>query len=336
MITIKPYLKLVRPYGMLFIGLAPLFCAVCTGETSSMRLGVLLAIGLLAHTFTFVQNDYFDLEVDTHSKYVSHRPLVIGVITQKKVVGIMFFSFFLSVALSLFFLFTTLSFFLLLLSFVLITLYNKYSKRFPGMEYVLGLGILIFGLFGAFSVTSSINALAWIIAAVGFFQWIFSVGVSANLKDVKYDRQQKIRTTPMILGVTTVKKELKKPVLFKTYVYSVKALHLISLTLPLLLGYSSLYLYGLPLPIFSFILLVFLLSFTTQKILTTPLRKRDTLLKYEGIHEGLALLAIPVVLLDFFMSTLGVPQTLLLIGLIIIWPLFFLRVLFGKAMIPLE
>ena len=53
------YIKLIRPYGILFLGLTPVFGAICNGEFHLLHLFLLLIIGLLAHVFTFVQNDIF-------------------------------------------------------------------------------------------------------------------------------------------------------------------------------------------------------------------------------------------------------------------------------------
>ena len=80
----KNYLILIRPYGMLFLGFTPVFGAIANGEVNYFNLIILLIIGLLAHVFTFVQNDYYDIEIDSKSEYVSNRPLVKGNITQKK------------------------------------------------------------------------------------------------------------------------------------------------------------------------------------------------------------------------------------------------------------
>ena len=79
----KNYLILIRPYGMLFLGFTPVFGAIANGEFNLIHLTILLIIGLLAHIFTFVQNDYYDTAIDSKSKYVSNRPLVTGSITQK-------------------------------------------------------------------------------------------------------------------------------------------------------------------------------------------------------------------------------------------------------------
>ncbi len=134
----KSYLKLIRPYGMLFLGFTPVFGAIANGEFKLSHLFILFIIGLLAHIFTFVQNDYFDVEVDSKSKYVSNRPLATGSISQKTVVVIFLSSFILSLVLVIIFFFSLQSFVVLLLSFLFITLYNKYSNFYDFFHFLYG------------------------------------------------------------------------------------------------------------------------------------------------------------------------------------------------------
>ena len=84
----KDYLILIRPYGMLFLGFTPVFGAIANGEFNFLHLTLLLIIGIFAHIFTFVQNDYYDIAIDSKSKYVSNRPLLGGIITKKKAASI--------------------------------------------------------------------------------------------------------------------------------------------------------------------------------------------------------------------------------------------------------
>ncbi len=330
------YFKLIRPYGMLFLGLTPVFGAVCNGEFDYLKLLNLLIIGFLMHIFTFVENDFYDIEIDKKSKYVLDRPLASGVISKKTVFIIILFSLILSIILTFIFLFTVPSFFVLLLSFFFITLYNKYSKKVQGMEYVLSTGVFTFGVFGALTVSNTITLLAILISLLGFMQWLFSVGISANLKDVEYDSKMKIKTTPILFGVKVVNKELIRPPVFKMYAYGIKIIHIVIASLPFLLLFTSITLFNLPIPFVCFFILSIIMIYTTYKILSIPLKKRDSMLRYEGAHEGFALLLIPIVLMSYLIENFDVVPTLLLILLIIFWPLLFLRILFGKKMIPLE
>ncbi len=332
----KNYLKLIRPYGMLFLGFTPVFGAIANGEFSFSHLAILLIIGLLAHIFTFVQNDYYDVEIDSKSKYVKNRPFVTGNISQKKVIFIFLSSLIIALILAIIFFFSFYSFFVLLLSFLFITLYNKYSKCFFGMEYVLGVGIFTYGIFGALTVSDKISSFALLISALGFMQWLFSVGISANLKDVEFDSKLGIRTTPAVFGVHVSGEKLIVPLLFSLYAFIIKFLHILLISLTFFLGYSSIFLYGIPIPVICFLILSISLLYLTFKILSMPISKRDKMLIYAGFQEGLAFLLIPISLMSYLVENISILATFLLILLLILWPLFWFRVLFGKKMIPLE
>lgn len=332
----KLYLKLIRPYGMLFIGFSPFFGAIANGEFRLLPLTILVIIGMLAHIFTFVQNDYYDTEIDRKSKYVSNRPLVTQGISKKTAIAIFFSSFILSLILNIAFLFTAYSFFALLLSFLCMTLYNKYSKRLFGMEYILSIGVFLYGIFGALTVTNSISNLAIIISAVGFMNWLFSVGISANLKDVEFDTKLGIKTTPAVFGVYVKNKRLFIPTSFRIYTYFIKIIHVLIAALPFILGYTSIFVYNVPIPGICFLIITISLFYLTKKILSTPISKRDNMLINIGLQEGLALLMIPVVLTNILVDNIALLPTILLILLLIFWPLFWFRYLFGKKMIPLE
>lgn len=330
------YVKLVRPYGLLFLGFTPFFGAICNGEKDFIRLLLFVLIGVLIHVFTFVQNDYLDLEIDRKSPYVLDRPLVTGKIKTKTALYIVIISFLLSIIITLLFLFTVLSFSMLLLSFLLITLYNMYNKRHFGMEYILAIGVFTTGLFGAYSVSSEISGLAIIVSLVNMMQWIFSVGIFANLKDVKYDAKIGTKTTPTILGVKIIDEDFRIPFLFVGYAFFIKTLHILIASLPFLFGFTMIFVFDLPIPFLFFILLSTAVLYLVAKIFSTPLSKRDRMLVYEGLQEGLSQLLIPVALMSFLFENIGVVQTVLIIILMVVWPLSSLRLVFGKKLIPLE
>jgi 4-hydroxybenzoate polyprenyltransferase len=321
---------------MLFLGFTPVFGAIANGESDYINLTALLCIGLLAHIFTFVQNDYYDMEIDRKSEYVSNRPLVKGNITQKKAVVLFFSTFLISVFISIVFLFSLYSLVVLLFSFLLMTFYNKYSKKHFGMEYVLGMGVFTYGIFGALTFSNNISNLAIIVSFFGFMQWLFSVGISANLKDVEYDNKLGIKTTPMIFGVKSIKNDLIIPISFKIYAIGIKILHILIAVLPFYLGYTSIFAYNIPIPLFLFIIVSIILLYFTIKIIINPKKERDKMLIYAGLQEGFTLLLLPIFLLSILIDKFGGIQTLLLILIFIFWPLFWFRILFGKKMIPLE
>jgi len=336
MIRFKEYAKLIRPYGILFLGFTPVFGAICNGDSDFTHLFILFIIGILAHIFTFVQNDIFDIDIDKKSSYVSERPLIMGTVSKGEAAFLVMFSLLLSVVMAGVFLFTSLSFLVLLLSFLLMTLYNKYSKRLFAMEYILGIGVFTYSLFGALTVSEKVSTLAIIIGLVGMMQWLFSVGVFANMKDVKYDTRLGVKTTPTMFGVKELNDELQIPAMFKGYAFVIKILHIFIASLPFLLQFTSIYVFNLPIPLLSFIFLSIIILYLVAKIFYTPLSERDKMLVYEGLQEGLSLLLIPVALTSFLFEKIGITQTMLIITLMILWPLSSLRVVFGKKLIPLE
>ena len=332
----KQYLILVRPYGMLFLGFTPVFGAIANGDFSFSNLVILFIIGIFSHIFTFSQNDYYDVEIDNKSKYVSNRPLTTGSITKKAVLVVFTSSFVICMLLTIVFFFSIKSLMALLLAFIFITLYNKYSKRFFGMEYVLGAGVFTYGIFGALTVSNNISSLAIIVSAVGFMQWLFSVGISANLKDVEFDSKLGIRTTPTMFGVHVSNKKLMIPKSFLVYAFLIKFVHILIASLPFFLGYVSIFIYDMPIPEFCFLIISIILLYLTFKILSTPLQERDKMLIYVGLQEGLALLLVPIALMSYLTENILILPTFLIILLFIFWPLFWFRLLFGKRMIPLE
>ena len=120
------------------------------------------------------------------------------------------------------------------------------------------------------------------------------------------------------------------------YTYAIKGIHLMFAMLPFILGYTSILLNGYPIPLLGFFILACILLFTTRRILTTSLKERNLMLRYEGAHEGLALLLIPLVLLSYLVEHVGVLPTFCFMLFLIFWPLLCLRLLFGKNLIPLE
>ena len=333
---IREYVKLIRPYGILFIGMTPVFGALCNGLFDGTSLFVLLMIGILGHIFVFVQNDYFDFEIDRQSRYVMKRPLLSGVVSRHGARLLFLGAFFLSLLLTCIFFFSVYCILFLLFAFLFMTVYNRLSKRKPLMEYVLGVAVFFYGLFGACAASESISVFAFLISSVGFLQWVFSVGVSANLKDVEFDTKLKIRTTPVVFGTKAIGNELRKPVSFVLYAYGIKLLHLGIVALPFFFGFSSPFLFGYPFPLIGFLCIAGLLLFSTGKILVLTIDQRNQMLRYEGLHEGLALLLIPFVLLSYLVAHVGLFPPVLLILFLILWPLVCLRILYGKNLIPLE
>jgi 4-hydroxybenzoate polyprenyltransferase len=335
-LVVKQYLILMRPYGMLFLGFTPVFGALANGETQIMNLFFLLIIGCFSHIFTFVQNDYYDVAVDSKSAYVAGRPLITGSIPLGVVVWIIWLSFMCSLLIAGIVLFSIFSFIVLLLSFVCMTFYNRLSKRFAGMEYILSMGVLCFGLFGALTVSENLSVLVVLVVLFGFFQWLFSVGVCANLKDVEFDTQQGISTTPVLFGVHVEKGLLVIPGLFRVYAFGIKIVHILMALLVVVLEYTSFWVGVFPIPGLLFVVISFIIVFLSYRIVSFKVVERDVLLISIGLQEGLSFLLLPVALMRVLVEQISLVGTILLLVVLVVWPVFWFRVLYGRRLIPLE
>jgi 4-hydroxybenzoate polyprenyltransferase len=321
---------------MLFLGFTPVFGALVNGEFNLFNILLLLVAGCLFHVFTFVQNDYFDVDVDQKSIYVANRPLSSGSVSLFMVVLIIGGSFIFSLLIALVFFFSYYSFFALLIAFFCITVYNRLSKRFAGMEYILGAGVLFFGLFGALTVSDSISWFVMLVVWFGFFQWLFSVGVSANLKDVEFDTKQGISTTPVLLGAHISENSLVVPWLFKVYAFVVKFIHILMAFFILFFGYASFFVGSFPFPGVLFGVISVILLYLTYRILYVSFAERDSMLIFIGLQEGLSFLLLPVALMSVLIENFSLSFSVLLLVVLIVWPMFWFRVLFGGHLIPLE
>ena len=200
------------------------------------------------------------------------------------------------------------------------------------MEYVLGVVHLFFGLFGALTVSDVLSPL---VIFVVLFVLIQHAGVSANFKDVKYDSEQGIKTTPILLGVRAVDDELRIPAVFKIYAFSIRGINIGIALLPFIAGYVSMFLYSFPIPIICFFILSPLIIYTQWKMLSTPLSERDTMVRYAGLLEVLTYFLLPVVLMSYLTENINIFAPILLIVVPPLWVKFYVRAFFGKRM-PLE
>ena len=333
---IKDYIVLIRPYWIVFFGLIPAIGAMCNGQFNVFPLIVLFIIGMFSYIFGFVQNDYFDKNIDKESQYVSERPFAKETISEKGVIFLILFSFFMSLALAYVFIFTISSFSVLLLSFFLITLYNKFSKRIFGMEYVLGLGAYTSGLFGALTYSDNLTSLVLFILPLALLQFVFDVGVLASLKDVKYDAMMGVKTTPIVFGVKVITDELIIPTAFIVYAFFIKGAHIAIALSIFLTEYASFFAYSLPIPGILILSFSVIILYTLWKIMSTSLLHRDKMLIYIGLNELLTYFLIPTILMAYLSENINIFMPVLLLIGPTLWLAFSLRVIYGKKMVPLE
>jgi len=329
------YLRLIRPYGMLFLGFAPVFGAVAGGVTQGSTLWLLFVLGMLYHVFTFVLNDVIDVGVDARSRYVAARPLLEGGVTRLMAVVLVF----LSLASLLIVAGVTGS----VLTFVFVVVavscsaaYNLWSKQAAFLEYVLGFGVFSLVLAGTFAGHGSLTTVAFDVAVAFLLQWVFSVGIAANLKDVEEDTKQGVFTSPTVLGVNFASDRVVLPYGFQLYAWLISVSYILMLGNVFYEGLLNGFIGGVPVAWIGFVIIMVGLFWTTWKILQGPSPSRDAFLRYAGLHEGLALLLVPMTLLTLLLSAIGVTMTVLVFVVIAAWPLAWFRFLYGPRLIPLE
>ena len=329
------YLRLVRPYGMLFLGLAPLFGALANGGTSPVVLVVLLFMGMMYHVFTFVYNDVVDMAIDARSRFVAARPLLKGGVPKSHAIELAAGAVVVVVGLAV----CTWSLLTVVLALAALgsaAVYNLMSKRGPFLEYVLGVGVFCLVLAGVLAVQPHVTGSAWIVAGAFFLQWVFSVGVAANLKDIEEDTKNGVFTSPTYFGVRHVSGRVIVSFRFQVFMVLVSVSYIVLLGLLYVKGYLSGFIDGIPLGWVGFSVISMALLVTTWGLSRGPSPSRERFLRYAGVHEGLALLLVPMALLSLLVSTLGVTVALLFFVAIIAWPLSWFRLLYGKKLIPLE
>jgi len=317
----RAYVQLMRLYGI-FMAMMPLLGALSNGIFD--KLFFLLLVGISANIFGFIQNDYFDIEIDRKSGYVADRPLASGVISKQEAVMLMALLFIISAVITLAF-FTYLSFIFLLIYYLFYTLYNKFSKKYPWMEYALGMaGTMIF-LAGATSLKESINTATMLMAFLPLPKYAFNVGVSANLKDLKYDSMQGVITTPGIFGAYA-DDMIHIPISFIRYGYALK---LVFSTIAL----AALYFY--PLYFSPFLLLASItgMLYTMTKIFEN-VNNRSKMLFYAEIHEIFTYAVIASIPYDYIAIHSSVFLAFSVLILPPLWILSVIKIMLGGK--PLE
>lgn len=308
---IKAYAQLVRPYAI-FMATMPILGAISNGIFENLLL--LLLMGIFANMFGMVENDYFDIEIDKKSQHAKQRPLAMDIISKKEAIAFMLLLLILSIIISLYL--SIYSFIFLLLYFLFYTIYNKFSKKYAFMEYSLGIaGSMIF-LAGAFSGNFEIFEGCLFISFLPILKYAFNVGISANLKDLKYDLMQDVRTTPAIFGVNAT-----IPKTFILYSWVIKFLFIFVTV------FALCYFYGI---VSSLLLSISILAliYTHFKIFEN-IEERKKMLYYAEIHEIFAYISISSILYDYTAIKYNAFLSFSLVILPTIWIIICIKSLFG-------
>ena len=318
---LKGYLQLMRLYGI-FIVMMPVIGAIANGIFHHLLL--LLIVGIAANIFGFVQNDYFDIEIDKKSGYVANRPLASGLISKGEAVAFMAILFSISLLITMLF-FSYFSLLFLLLYYIFYTLYNRLSKRFAWMEYSLGLAAMMIFLAGSFSYKKEIAFYCLLASFLPLLKYAFNVGVSANLKDIKYDLMQGVVTTPAIFGAKA-NDEIYLPKTFVYYGYVLKIAFII-------ISFSILYYLPAKISLVLAGVISFSLIYTIYKIFEN-VEKRAEMLFYAEIHEIFTYIMLAAIFYDYIAINVNAFLSFALVIVPPIWIILCLKIFFGGK--PLE
>jgi len=232
-------------------GVAPVLGALSMWTTNTpctfttlLPLLILFCIGCFSHVYGFVINDLVDIRVDKLSNELFARPLVSGSISRKKAaifaVVCMIFSFILSIFFYKGLVSYILLFSILIFAYILATIYNFASKKYPGMDFFVAGAIFFLILFGAATATESVeqllsNPLIWIVALIGALQVLFMNMINGAtlqvlfmnmfngaIKDIDHDEKGLANTLAIRLGAKTRKGVITLPTSFKTVGYAVE------------------------------------------------------------------------------------------------------------------
>jgi len=245
---IRKYLEISRLFNMGLTGVAPVLGALSMWTTNTpctfttlLPLLILFCIGCFSHVYGFVINDLVDIKVDKLSNELFARPLVSGSISRKKATIFAVVCMISSFILSMFFYKGLVSYILLfsilIFAYILATIYNFASKKYPGMDIFVAGAIFFLILFGAATVSTTqllSNPLIWIVALIGALQVLFMNMFNGAIKDIDHDEKGLANTLAIRLGAKTRKGVITLPTSFKTVGYAVELTRSFLIFLPFL------------------------------------------------------------------------------------------------------
>ena len=302
--SIREYLKLARSFNAVLTGVSPVMGAIAMEQYNILTLFLLFIIGFFGQTYGFVLNDIIDYKIDKTSKEISDRPLVSGKISITKAwiyaISAIIISFIIAIYLAI----TTSTYYpvvVLILSAVFVTIYDLISKKFPGTDVILALGVFFLILYGASTVVKDIfevTKLAWIVCILGSIQVFFMNAIAAGMKDIENDYKRGVKTLAIKMGVRVTNGKLIVPDTFKSLSYGIQLIDILVVFLPFFIVWDvtelSIFQY-LQWGIIIIIGLVMLLL--SSKLLNMKYFDRNKARGYIGSHYMINFTIVPIMLM---------------------------------------
>jgi len=325
--VIFEYARLLRLAGLGALSFGPVFGAISLinigVKVDLLDLSLLLLIGVLANIFGFVSNDYADIEIDKLSKEPVKRPLVTGVISKKTAIGICALCvIFIFGTIFIFFYKNQLSFVLgllcIIVAFILVYIYNMYSKKIIGSDFLIAISGALFSLFGAYIITKdgTLSIFTYAVLICEFSQFLFGNAVAGGLKDSDHDYLGNVKNLASFFGVKVIKdKDLIITLRFKMFGIGLRFIFVIGIFIP--------FIYGIYYKIWEILLLIVfggaLLLISTFLLSIKKIEDRKKIVKLGGIMGILRYSMIPLM----FLPVIGLFYVFILIISPVVWYIIF-------------
>ncbi|HWR63745.1 MAG TPA: UbiA family prenyltransferase [Candidatus Thermoplasmatota archaeon] len=291
--TVFEYAKLSSAHFIFLTAIIPLTGAIAMGEKDLFLLTILFLIGLTAHIFGFGLNHYVDIEVDRLIYSTNKRPLPRGIISKKHAILYILLVLFLGCILTVYFYGVQLLL-LYLFGILLASIYDLYSKKISGMDFVLAASVMVGVVFGAATVSFQFSPLMYILCILAFLQTLNLNLIAGGIKDADHDYLIGSKHLSTRLGVRVKQEVLCIPASFQFIAYLLGVLYAFCVFLPILFQVILLHI-SLILILILFNILFFIV---TYKMVHLKFFNRQEVRKYVVLQYTINWLNIPILLMS--------------------------------------
>ena len=301
------YSKLSSAHFLFLTAIIPVTGAIAMGEKSLFLLTIVFFIGLTAHIFGFAFNHYMDIEVDRLIDTISKRPLPSGSITKRNarlyIISVFFIGFLLT-----YYFFGIQLLLLYLIGIFLASIYDLFSKRIIGMDFILAASVTTGVVFGAATVSFQFSFLVQMLCILAFIQTLNLNLIAGGIKDADHDFMISSKHISTRLGVQVKNGVFLIPNSFKFLAYLFGVMYAFIVLIPVILGSVTLHIFLF----FTLILLNVFFFIITFKMLSLQNFERQQVRKYVVLQYTINWLNIPILLMS------NAPWA----GLLLLYPIF--------------
>lgn len=203
---VKRYFELGRVFSAMLTAGAAILGAYAVGVVVEWwQILVFMAVGFFSHAFGCALNELCDHELDKKVPEISHKPLIVGDITQNQAFSFILICIFASYAIVIWFFPFMPALMFFTLANIFAAAYSVWGKYTPwAYDFTLGTGLLFYTLFGAAAVGGfalMMDVLLYpMVIVVALIIFLFEVFIQWGnaVKDVETDRLLKVPTRAVI------------------------------------------------------------------------------------------------------------------------------------------